>query len=95
VPADASRVLSRDNVAVVANEAHRALMWTHRLGGERMYLAALAAWRAADSQHQQCVPSSLVECAPSSLVECAPSSLVECAPSIVQISLSNGSAPTG
>ena len=54
VPADASRVLSRDNVAVVANEARRALMWTHRLGGVHMYLAALAAWRAADSRHPQC-----------------------------------------
>jgi len=34
---------------VVANEARRDLMWAHRLGGGRMYLAALAAWRAADS----------------------------------------------
>ena len=50
VPADASRMLSRDNVAVVANEARRALIWAHRLGGARMYLAALAAWRAADSR---------------------------------------------
>ena len=54
VPADASRMLSRDNVAVVANEARRALIWAHRLGGGRMYLAALAAWRAADSPQQQC-----------------------------------------
>ena len=50
VPADASRMLSRDNVAVVASEARRALIWAHRLGGGRMYLAALAAWRAADSR---------------------------------------------
>ena len=54
VPADASRMLSRDNVAVVANEARRALIWAHRLGGERMYLSALAACRAADSPQQQC-----------------------------------------
>ena len=63
VPADASRMLSRDNVAVVVNEARRDLISAHRKGGERMYLAALAAWRAADSAQQQCVPSSLVECA--------------------------------
>ncbi len=50
VPADASRMLSRDNVAVVASEARRDLIWAHRLGGGRMYLAALAAWRAADSR---------------------------------------------
>ena len=50
VPADASRVLSRENLAVVANEARRALIWAHRLGGGRMYLAALAAWRDADSR---------------------------------------------
>jgi hypothetical protein len=50
VPADASRMLSRDNVAVVANEVRRDLIWAHRLDGGRMYLAALAAWRAADSR---------------------------------------------
>ncbi len=50
VPADASRMLSRENFVVVANEARRALIWAHRLGGGRMYLAALAAWRAADSR---------------------------------------------
>ena len=54
VPADASRMLSRENVAVVVNEARRDLISAHRLGGGRMYLAALAAWRAADSRHQQC-----------------------------------------
>jgi hypothetical protein len=56
VPADASRMLSRDNVAVVASEARRDLIWAHRLGGGRMYLAALAAWRAADS------PQAAVRC---------------------------------
>jgi hypothetical protein len=50
VPADASRMLSRDNVAVVANEARRDLISAHRLGGGRMYLVALAAWRAAGSR---------------------------------------------
>jgi hypothetical protein len=50
VPADASRVLSRDNVAVVVNEARRDLISAHRKGGVHMYLAALAAWRAADSR---------------------------------------------
>jgi hypothetical protein len=45
VPADASRVLSRENAAVVPNETRRALVWTHRLGGERMYRAALAEYR--------------------------------------------------
>jgi 2-oxo-4-hydroxy-4-carboxy--5-ureidoimidazoline (OHCU) decarboxylase len=54
VPADASRMLSRENVAVVVNEARRDLISAHRKGGGRMYLSALAAWRAADSQHQQC-----------------------------------------
>jgi hypothetical protein len=54
VPADASRMLSRDNVAVVVNEARRDLISAHRKGGVHMYLAALEAWRAADSRHQQC-----------------------------------------
>jgi hypothetical protein len=54
VPADASRMLSRENVAVVVNEARRDLISAHRKGGVHMYLAALAAWRAADSRHQQC-----------------------------------------
>jgi hypothetical protein len=30
-------VLSRDNAAVVVNEARRILKWAHRLGGELMY----------------------------------------------------------
>jgi len=54
VPADASRMLSRDNVAVVVNEARRDLISAHRKGGVHMYLAALEAWRAAGSRHQQC-----------------------------------------
>ena len=54
VPADASRMLSRENVAVVVNEARRDLISAHRKGGVHMYLAALEAWRAADSRHQQC-----------------------------------------
>ncbi len=49
VPADASRMLSRENVAVVVNEARRDLISAHRKGGVHRYLAALAAWRAADS----------------------------------------------
>ena len=53
VPTDVSRVLSRENAAVVPNEARRALIWTHRLGGERMYLEALAGWRAANSSQGQ------------------------------------------
>ena len=58
VPADASRMLSRENLAVVVNEARRALIWAHRLGGGRMYLAALAAWRAADSRQISALQSS-------------------------------------
>jgi len=54
VPADASHMLSRENVTVVVNEARRDLIWAHRLGGERMYLSALEAWRAADSPQEQC-----------------------------------------
>ena len=53
VPADASRMLSRENVAVVVNEARRDLISAHRKGGDRMYLAALAAWCAADSSQEQ------------------------------------------
>ena len=60
VPADASRMLSRENVAVVVNEARRDLISAHRKGGERMYLAALAAWRDADSRQISALQSSPV-----------------------------------
>ena len=53
VPADASRMLSRENFAVVANEARRALMWNHRLGGHSLYLSTLATLQCVESQEPQ------------------------------------------
>jgi hypothetical protein len=53
VPAHASRMLSRENFAVVANEARRALMWNHRLGGHSLYLSTLATLQCVESQEPQ------------------------------------------
>ena len=53
VPADASRMLSRENFVVVVNEARRDLISTYKKGGVHMYLSALSAWRAADSSQEQ------------------------------------------
>jgi hypothetical protein len=53
-------MLSRDNVAVVVNEARRDLISAHRKGGGRMYLAALAAWRAAGSRQISALQNSPV-----------------------------------
>jgi len=53
VPADASRVLSRENAIVVANSARHNLISAHRTGGERMYVSTLAVWRAVGSSQEQ------------------------------------------
>jgi hypothetical protein len=53
VPADASRILSRENFVVVVNEARRDLISAYKKGGVHMYLSVLSAWRAADSSQEQ------------------------------------------
>ena len=47
VPADAGRVLSRENAVVLGNEARHNLTSAYRAGGERMYRAVLAAFTGA------------------------------------------------
>jgi hypothetical protein len=53
VPADASKVLSRENFVVVVNEARRDLICAHRLGGESLYLSTLATLQCVDAGQQQ------------------------------------------
>ena len=53
VPAKPSTVLSRENFAVVFNETRRALMWAHKVGGEKLYLSTLAVLQCVDSPAQQ------------------------------------------